>query len=237
MSSYMDRLLADHDMLAATLRAAGAPAHPEELAGEGAARAAFLSPARLGLVPEPPRRPSMLKSALAKVLTVKALVVVALAGSTGVVLATGSGTLPGPWSDTPATPPATSRPATPTAPPSVTPTERPSNPADAGAAPSPSMPGLCQSYETREREHPGKSLDDNAFTALVTAAGGRDRVPTYCHGLTDGHPTSKPSDRPSDPDNGDSSAPHPTSPNRQQTPASPARAATPGGADTPTQGD
>ena len=95
--------------LAAALRAAAAPAHPDELSGERAAMAAFAA-AHLDPVPEP-RRPSMLKSTLAKILTVKAAVILAAAAGTGgVVLASTSGVLPAPWTDSPADPPAVTTP-------------------------------------------------------------------------------------------------------------------------------
>jgi hypothetical protein len=78
------------DALTAFLASAAAPAADEELAGEEAAVAAFRR-ARLG--PAPRRRPL-----LARVLTVKAAVALALSATAvgGVALAAGTGTLPGP---------------------------------------------------------------------------------------------------------------------------------------------
>lgn len=228
-------------MLAVVLRAAAAPARPEELTREHSALAAYIAPAQLGPVPES-RRPSMLKSALAKALTVKAAIIIAALGTSGVVLAASAGALPTPWSGTPDTPPATSRPAT-SAPPPVTPTERPSDtgrPADAGgaAAPSPSMPGLCEAYTAQVRENPGKALDNPAFQALITAAGGRDKVPDYCGTVTRDHPTGKPSDlpTPTEPGNGNAPSTHPTPSNRPSPPGSAARAANPSGVTPPNQG-
>lgn len=72
-----------HEPLDAVLRAASAPGHPEELAGEQAAVTAFRTAAAGA------RR----RSILARVLTVKALIVGTVAASTGVVLAT-TGVLP-----------------------------------------------------------------------------------------------------------------------------------------------
>lgn len=212
-------------MLAATLSAAAAPAQPGELADEHRALAAYSNPAQLGPNPEY-RRQSMLKSALAKVLTVKAAIIVAALGASGVALAAGTGALPTPWSDTPATPPATSRAANPDAPPSATPTGRPSDagkPADAGATPDPSVTGLCAAYTAQVGENPGKALESPAFEALVTAAGGKDNVPAYCDTLT--RSTGKPSDlpTPTEPGNGKAPAtrPSPTSPDRPASPSTP----------------
>lgn len=246
-----EQLLADWSVKAeavgsftAVLGAATAPAHPEELVREGVASTAFVNADQLATVP-PPRRPSMLRTALAKILTVKAAIVVAAVGSTGVVLAAGATGLPGPWSDTPASPPASSRAATPSAQPSVTQTGRPSDvgkPSD--TAPSPSLVGLCRAYEAQVVEDPGKALASPAFTALVTAAGGADKVPTYCDTLTTSRTSGKPSDlpTPTDPGNGTegsgSPTARPTPPSQAQAPASPAQGAVPpSGATPPTKGD
>jgi hypothetical protein len=80
--------------LAAVLRAATAPAHQDELAGEGEALAAFRAAANA------PRR----RSLLTRILTVKALVIGSVAASTGVVLAAAGGALPVPWDERPAGP-------------------------------------------------------------------------------------------------------------------------------------
>jgi hypothetical protein len=72
-----------HQPLDAVLRAATVPGHPEELAGEEKAMAAFRA-----AVPAPRR------SLFARVLTVKVLVIGAVATSTGVVLAAAGGVIP-----------------------------------------------------------------------------------------------------------------------------------------------
>jgi hypothetical protein len=239
-AQWTDRSAAES--LTAVLRAATAPAYPEELFREEAASAAFVNAAQLAPVPQH-RRSSMLRSALAKVLTVKVAVILAAVGSTGVVLAAGTNALPGPWSGTPASPPASSRSADPSAPPSVTTTGRPPDagkPAETG--PAPSMTGLCQAYAAQVAEEPGKALDSPAFTALVTAAGGADRVPAYCDSVTaTSHPSGKPSDLPAGPENGKpgggSPTARPTQPSQSHTPARPAPgAARPSDATRPTQG-
>ena len=224
------------DQIAAVLRAATAPAHPEELVREGVASAAFVNAAQLATATRI-RRPSMLRTTLARILTVRAAIVFAALGSTGVVLAAGATGLPGPWSDTPASPPATSHPA----PLSVTSTGRPSDkgkPTGTGAAPS--MTGLCQAYDAHVREVPGKALDSTAFSALITAAGGADKVPTYCDRLTTTHPSGTPTDlpTPTGPGNDTRRGGSPTArPSRSHTPASPAQGANSHpGATTPPKG-
>lgn len=166
--------------LAALLHAAAAPAHPEELVGEQAALTAFEA-AQLDPVPSP-RRQNVLKSTLAKILTVKAAIVLAAAaGTTGVVLASTSGAL------TSTDSPSEHRPAD--HPPAVhsssthTPADTPrngDNPGKSSDAPSPSMAGLCNAYQAHKSDNPGKALDNPAFTALITAAGGKDNVDDYC---------------------------------------------------------
>ena len=101
MSTYA-RGTDPHEPLDAVLRAATVPGHLAELAGEEKAMAAFRT-----AVPGPRRR-----SLFARVLTVKVLIVGAVATSTGVVLAAAGGVLPALW---PEPPPATSTvpPATP----------------------------------------------------------------------------------------------------------------------------
>ncbi len=168
----------------------------------------------------------MLRSVLAKGLAVKVALVLAATGSTGVVVATSTGALPVPWAGTPASPPATSHSATPSAPPSVTPTRRPSDagkPADIGAAPAPSIAGLCQAYEAQSRENPGKALESPAFTALVDAAGDAGKVPAYCDSLPDEQPAGRPSDlpTPTEHDRGSSPATRPAPPDRPDTPEGP----------------
>lgn len=172
--------------LAAVLSAATAPAHPDELSGERAVLAAFEEAAQLAPVPSP-RRTNVLKSTLAKIVTVKvAVVAAAAAGATGVVLASTSGVLApgdGPADHGPADhPPAVHSSA-------HTPAGTPRNgdnddngegAGKSGEAPSPSMAGLCNAYTAHKTDNPGKVLDNPAFTALITAAGGKDNVDEYC---------------------------------------------------------
>lgn len=236
---------ADAEPLTSILRTAAAPAHPKELDGEPAALAAFRAAAALDPAPEH-RRPSKLRSALTRLLTVKAVLALALVGSTGVVLAARGGAVPVPWSDKPAEPPAVTRSHAP-----VTTTTRPSDtgrPGDQGNAPAPSelpgLAGLCQAYLAQVNQSPGKATDNPAFTALVTAAGGAENVPEFCADLAAEQPRGRPSDlpTPTSPGNSDDqpgSRPA-TPPSRAQSPVSPApgttTAVSPSGARTPSRG-
>jgi hypothetical protein len=241
---------ADAEPLAALLRAAAAPVHPTELAGEQAALAAFQAAAALDPAPEP-RRPSTLRSVLAKLLTVKAVLVLAAVGTTGVVLAASNGAVPVPWTSEPAEPPAVTR--TTSAPASTrTPEARTSPnspPAGTQSTPAPSLSGLCQAYLAQMDQNPGSDPAGNpAFTALVTAAGGAENVPEFCADLAAEQPHGRPSDLPTPTDSTDppGNADDPpgsrpaTPPGRTQTPGSPAPGAaaadTPSGARTPARG-
>lgn len=173
--------------LAAPLHAVRAPAHPDELVGEQAALAAFQAAADLSPVPQP-RRLSMLKIALAKLLTVKAsATIIAATGAGGVALAASTGALPNPLVDTPAV----HVPATPTAIPTVTPSlpagvATPSLPAgvvDPAIIPSPELLGLCRAYAAGAGAEAGAALDSPAFRVLITAAGTVEQVDEYCAAL------------------------------------------------------
>lgn len=196
--------------LAALFRAAAAPAHPDELSGERAALAAFEEAAQLAPAPTP-RRQNVLKSTLAKIVTVKAAIILAAAaGTTGVVLASTSGVL------TPTDSPSEHRPADHAPParssdhaPDRTPRNDRDNAGKSGEAPSPSMAGLCNAYEAHKSDNPGKALESPAFSALIDAAGGEDNVDEYCDAVADskdnGRPDEapgKPADRPDTPGDG-----------------------------------
>lgn len=160
--------------LAALLAAASAPAHPGELAGRRTAVEAF--GARHALAPQPGRR-SMLKTALAKMLTVKAAAVAAVAVGGGVALAATTGVLPNPLS-------------TSSGKPSASHSARPSHSPGAKGSPSPSLEGLCKAYAAKPDGERGKALESPAFQALITAAGGQDKVADFCMKLL---PSGKPS--------------------------------------------
>jgi hypothetical protein len=49
---------------------------------------------------------------------------------------------------------------------------------------------LCHAYRAGAKAEHGKALESPAFTALVTAAGGKSEVDGYCEGLTEASPPS-----------------------------------------------
>lgn len=191
------RRQASGSALAGLLAAAAAPPRDRELAGEHQAVAAFrearLSPANN------PRRPEM---SAAKLLAVKALIAVLGVSGGGVALAAATGHLP-------AQPGGSHSPASPAA---AAPAAAHSTPSAAGhpashpgASPSPSVRGLCQAYTAHPGSNPGKSLGNPAFTALISAAGGKDHVAAYCAAMLaakpgnapTAHPVGKPAAHPS----------------------------------------
>lgn len=142
----------------------------------------------------------MLKTALLKLLTVKAATVAALVvGTGGVALAASTGALPNPLNNHP-TPAASAGPSHPGGRPEAS--DHPGN-----ADPSPSLLGLCHAYTAGAGSDHGKALDSPAFQALLTAAGGKPNVDEFCTKLLatasaqpgetpSGHPGAKPSDLP-----------------------------------------
>lgn len=143
-----------HEPLEAVLRAATAPGHPEELAGEQAAVAAF----RTAVVHAPRKR-----SFLARVLTVKALVVGSVAVSTGVVLAAVGGALPVPGLEPGDTPPSVTNPASiPPEQPSDGPTSTTDEPAGQPTSPPSSTNepcGDCRQDDDADHDKPGDDDD------------------------------------------------------------------------------
>ncbi|GAA4964008.1 hypothetical protein [Actinoplanes utahensis] len=165
------------------LAAASAPAGDRELAGEAAAMAAFRAAAQTPAR----RRPSAVRSALAKLLTLKVAAVAFATTATigGVSLAANTSTLSGPAGV--AEPPVTvSRPAQP----------RPSTPAPSRTRPSASRPAstpaspsgpstrssapdrtteLCREFGRRDRD-----WNDERFRELERRAGARNRIDRFC---------------------------------------------------------
>ncbi|WP_051399880.1 hypothetical protein [Haloechinothrix halophila] len=162
---------ADLEPLGDLLDAASGPAHPGELAGEHTAMAAFRS-AQVDPVPQQRRR-SMIKTALATLLTAKVAAPAAAAAAVGgITLASATGTLPLPG-DSPAEPPVNPAPTS-----SVpAPTSTPGGHAD---TPSPSLIGLCQAYTSGADNEHGTATESPAFEVLITEAGGEDNVAAYC---------------------------------------------------------
>lgn len=129
----------------------------------------------------------MLRTTLAKLLTAKAAAVVTVAGAGGIALAAGTGVLPVELPNAPATLSAvSSAPARSSEPPSSAANPGAANPRDgaAGTTPSPSMVGLCNAYAAEAGSNPGEALQNPAFTVLITAAGGADKVGSFCQTQT-----------------------------------------------------
>jgi hypothetical protein len=177
-----------HPPLAALLTAAAVPGRPDELASEQTVAAAFRT-AHLSPAPQP-RRLSVIKTAVLKLLTVKVLAVAAATTAGGVALAASTGTLPNPMAQ-PAPAASTGLPA-----PHPTATRsggehksgdaeasKDAKDADGSKAPSPSLVGLCHAYSAGNKTERGKALDNPAFAALITTAGGKDKVDVFCHAL------------------------------------------------------
>jgi hypothetical protein len=176
---------ADPDRLAELLATAAAPAARGELAGEEAAVAAFRE-AHLGPVVQL-RRQSVIKTALAKLLTLKvAAAALTVTAAGGVALAAGTGNLPQALGGA-----ASSSHPTPTRDAKAQHTPKDTAAHDGhSASPSPSLVGLCHAYQAGVGDSPGKALGNPAFTHLITVAGGKDAVAAYCTNLLKTHPGS-----------------------------------------------
>ncbi|WP_030441583.1 hypothetical protein [Actinoplanes subtropicus] len=170
---------AAHPWLGAVLAAAGSPGAGAALPGEDAAVAAFAAAHTPSVRP---RRISVLKTTLAKLLTVKVAgaCLAVVGGAGGVALAASNGALPVlPHHDkAPHHAPASGSPSSHPHP-SGTPSARPSHsfsPAD--------FAKLCQKWDAR----PGHSQDDPDFGDLVKRAG-RDHIDRFCTDLRKPHPS------------------------------------------------
>ncbi len=166
--------------LADLLAAAAAPARVEELAREQDVMVAFRQ-ARPAQTPVP-RRQSMIKLALAKLLTVKVAAAAAAATVAGGAALAATGNIPGPLGELGS---GELRQA-----PAESAAERADEArAEAGgvgeASPSPSLEGLCVAYLAAIGEGPGEALESPAFEALVSAAGTEDEVEGFCDGLAE----------------------------------------------------
>ncbi|MFD1523618.1 hypothetical protein [Pseudonocardia yunnanensis] len=178
------------------LDVAAGPGTSSELAGEGAALAAFVDAPRTAALPShQPRRTSTLSTVLSKILAAKAIAAIALvAGATGGIALAAQST--GVREDQPAGA-HTSTEGRPTASAEPARQDGPDRPAGAAGqageqsnpATEPSMAGLCHAWTTAAADDPGKAAESQAFTALVAAAGDPDAVAAYCAGL---HGTSAP---------------------------------------------
>lgn len=177
--------LATDDPLACLLAvAAAAPAHDRELAGEAEAVMAFRR-ALSGPAPQP-RRPLM---SATKLFVAKAVLAAVVVSGGGVALAAATGHVPSNLTGTPA---AASSAASATVMPSANgkPATHPAS------SPSPSLRGLCQAYTAHVGSSPGKALDSPAFSALITAAGGKNKVAAFCGSMLSAQPGNRPTAHP-----------------------------------------
>lgn len=178
---------AQADALSDLLSAAAAPTTAGEFAGEQAALAAFRAAHPTPVLQ--PRRGSMIKTTLAKLLTVKiAAAAVGAVAVGGVAVAAATGTLPTQSGGNATVPPTTSHASQANDVASTAQSERPAatgddKKPDNGATPSPSLEGLCKAYTAGAGADHGKALDNPAFTVLITTAGGEDKVSAYCTDL------------------------------------------------------
>jgi hypothetical protein len=131
----------------------------------------------------------MIKSAVMKVLTVKAAAIFAgVAASGGLALAASHGALPGQATTNQPAASASERGAGQ----AKTDADKDRDKDKAGASaeksrgaddkdgPSPSLVGLCHAYSAGNKAEHGKALENPAFGALIEAAGGKEKVEAYC---------------------------------------------------------
>lgn len=212
----LDDPAAHRSALGTLLSAAAAPALPGELRREDAEVAAFrrarLAPstATAGFVS--PRR--LASRAAARAVIATGAVVALTTGGFALANSAHLPGLPGQASDQatesvaknpqPSTTSSTTAVAPGSqAPGSTSPGSETSGPESPGAtdtgtsSPTPNVEGLCRAFQATDRSAHGSSLDSAAFTALAAAAGGADRVATWCVDLI-GEPkkTGKPSQLP-----------------------------------------
>ena len=184
------------EALVQLLTAVRAAPRPHELTGEAAAVRAFQM-AQAGLLPVAAARPQQRR--LAGLLGAKvALAALLVATTGGVALGAAAGTLGG--ADEATTPGgiAGGHPS-PTAGPDVSPT--PATSASGRPTDSPSLFGLCRAYRAEANENRRRALQTPRFAELVSAADGREKVPSYCDRLLYGRgnradPSATGSDRP-----------------------------------------
>ena len=124
-----------------------------------------------------------------KLLVAKAVIVAVGVSGGGVALAAATGHMPANFTGKPAA-------ASSTAAATHMPAARGESASHPAASPSPSLRGLCQAFTAQVSSSPGKALDNPAFTALITAAGGKDSVTTFCTSLLATHPGNAPASHP-----------------------------------------
>jgi hypothetical protein len=202
----------DGDPLAVLLAAAAAPARPGELAGEDAALAAFCA-ARVAPGHSAPARA---RRRWRRTAGTAWIAVAAATATAGVAVAASTQSRDGAAPPRRSAVPAPEQRGTPAgtgpgtgAPHPTSPPPGAAGPASTAATPPTAFSqatGLCRAYLAKDGMERGKSLQTPAFRALVTAAGGVDKVDAFCRQVV---PT--PSERPKpSADHGRASAPEPS---------------------------
>ncbi|HEX2419020.1 MAG TPA: hypothetical protein VHJ83_13005 [Micromonosporaceae bacterium] len=172
------------------------------LPGEAAAMAAFR-------VAQRKSSRNRRHSVIAKLLTLKVAMGTATAmAAGGIAFAASNGTLPNPLAEQ-------------AAPQASAAAENADRDHGKQGSPAPSLVGLCKAYGAKVgATEEGKALDSPAFQALVTAAGAKDKVTSYCENLLASAkpkhgeaPADRPSGAPTD---------HPSKPDTADTPRDPA---------------
>lgn len=176
-----------YPLLAGLLAAAAAPGHPGELSGEQTCLVAFRA-AQLTAAPGSGRQ-SIVKTTMLRMLTVKAVLAAFAAAGGSLALAASTGVVDNPLDGV--VHPGTSDRSAVHAPAQHVPSQRasgdpqPSRSAAAGNKDTPpsqaqSLLALCRAYHAGSKAERGKALDSPAFSGLVAAAGGRDKVDQFC---------------------------------------------------------
>lgn len=194
--------------VARLLAAVSAPATPGELRGEEAAVAAFLAQ-----VPANPL-PSSHAAPRRRWLTPRRLMVVVggIVGATiaATAVAAGTGLLPSPFSPKPSVAGTTANPTDSDG--SATPTHTP-----AGDGAVNGLKGQCQAYQNEPPERHGDKVPRGEYALLISAAGGADKLDSYCAALLasdkhDATPSPTPTPTPSPTETAKTHPPHPTHP-------------------------
>lgn len=187
--NWPNRPPAADDVLGRLLAAAAPPRdylhdNQGEIRGEATAVSAFRE-ARLN----PAYRPRRKAMSAGKLLAIKvAVAAVALSGGGGVVLAaTGHLAAQSPGHAAPSASSSAGTNASAAA--AGTNASAAKGGSHSSATPSPSLQGLCHAYDAGAGSNPGKALENPAFTALITAAGGKDKVSSYCTTLLASSPS------------------------------------------------
>jgi hypothetical protein len=213
-----DPVSVDRAELLRLLELAAGPARQDELAGRRAAVAAFV---RAGNYPAAGTSPAWRRPvrSLSRAVAVKIAAGLAVLSLAGVAAAASAGILPDgvqhgahdvlapfglPIPDVTGGPSGSSGPASGTVP-------GPGSPTGVGADGSPSaeaLHGMCEAWQTGQKNGHPKDVDAGVLRALAAAAGGTDNLPAFCAAVL-AQPTSEASPTPDSPHGSPSPTPKP----------------------------